>query len=720
MLSKFFRNLSLGVKLNVAIVLVFAILLAILSVIVTRGIDHLIAQMGQQRAAQEAAVIQSRFSETEQLLSTNAKLLVNTPGLIEALADEEITRFRTLLAAGAAPLEFDYLELVNTEGDYLIGGEHEGNPQEAELVALALLGIDAQGIIVQEMETGEQEFQMAVALPLRDVTSKILGVLIAGRVVDEKFLTEINFARIENVSLGLIYAGQIVTQDYSEVGTGELASLLEETSAAYEQALGGQIAVVDHLLFSPAGMPRALAYTPLIMGGEIRAVIGVVVQYRDLFVFQRQLLKNTAIAFLLTVVVVIGVIIWINWRSITVPLERFSAVARQMAEGDYSQRVEVTTGDEVGQLGRTFNDMVDRLQQTLTDIERRSRDLELRSAYLEASADVGREVALILDTEMLVEQVVDMIKERLDMYYVGLFLVDETGEWNVLRAGTGRAGRQMVARGHRLKAGEGMVGWSIANVEARIALDVGEDAVHFSNPDLPDTRSEAALPLRSRGRVLGALTVQSDREAAFDHDAVVVLQTMADHVAVALDNADLFARSQRALEAERRAYGEVSRDTWLRMAHLHPDLGYLCDIQGNVAPVTPEWRPEMVQVGTAGQIVHVDDCTMGVPLKIRDQVVGVVRLRKSEGDGEWRDQEVSLMEALIDQLGRALEGAQLYQDTQRRAVREQLAAHVTAQMRQSLDLETVLRTAASEMRQALGLEGVIVQLARPEEMSDDA
>jgi len=242
--------------------------------------------------------------------------------------------------------------------------------------------------------------------------------------------------------------------------------------------------------------------------------------------------------------------------------------------------------------------------------------------------------------------------------------------------------------------------------------------VRFSNPDLPDTRSEAALPLRSRGRVLGALTVQSDREAAFDHDTVVVLQTMADHVAVALDNADLFARSQEALEAERRAYGEVSRDTWLRMAHTRPDLGYLCDAQGNVNPVASEWRPEMIQVGAEGQIVHVDDCTVGMPLKIRDHVVGVVRLHKSEGDDAWKEKEVALMETLIDQLGRALEGAQLYQDTQRRAAREQLAAQVTARMRESLDMETVLRTAVSEMREALGLEGVIVQLARPESSNE--
>jgi GAF domain-containing protein len=385
-----------------------------------------------------------------------------------------------------------------------------------------------------------------------------------------------------------------------------------------------------------------------------------------------------------------------------------------MGAGDLDAPLPPASGDEVGSLTTSFGDMAAQLSDLISTLEQRvadrTRDLEQRSAYLAAAAEVGRAAASILDMEALIQQVVDLIKNRFDLYYVGLFLVDEVGEWAGLRAGTGEAGRVMLARGHRINLGEGMIGWSIANAEARVALDVGEDAVRFVNPDLPDTRSEAALPLRSRGRVLGALTVQSSEEAAFDQDTIVVLQTMADQVAVALDNADLFTQGQAALEAERRAYGELSREAWAQMVRTRPDLGYLCNPQG-IHAVESQLRPEMVQASQAGQTVQADGPTVAIPIKVRDHVAGVVRLRKPDDTGEWTAEEVALMETLTDQLGVALESARLYQDTQRRAARERLTSQVTARMREVLDMETVLKTAVQEVRQALGLPEVVIRLA---------
>jgi GAF domain-containing protein/HAMP domain-containing protein len=401
-------------------------------------------------------------------------------------------------------------------------------------------------------------------------------------------------------------------------------------------------------------------------------------------------------------------------QIITRPLLALTTAADAMGAGDLDAPLPPASGDEVGSLTTSFGDMAAQLGDLISTLEQRvadrTRDLEQRSAYLAAAAEVGRAVASILDMEALIQQVVDLIKNRFDLYYVGLFLVDEAGEWAVLRAGTGQAGRVMLAREHRIKVGEGMIGWSIANAEARVALDVGEDAVRFVNPDLPDTRSEGALPLRSRGRVLGALTVQSSEEAAFDQDTIVVLQTMADQVAVALDNADLFTQSQAALEAERRAYGEISREAWAQMVRTRPDLGYLCNPQG-IHAVESQLRPEMVQASQAGQAVQADGPTVAIPIKVRDHVAGVVRLRKSDDAGEWTAEEVALMETLTDQLGVALESARHYQDTQRRAARERLTSQVTARIRETLDMETVLKTAVQEVRQALGLPEVVIRLA---------
>ncbi len=181
-------------------------------------------------------------------------------------------------------------------------------------------------------------------------------------------------------------------------------------------------------------------------------------------------------------------------------------------------------------------------QRLLADVERRAR-------LLRAAAEVGRTVTSILDLDQLLTRTVDLICQVYGFYYAGVFLVDETGEWAVLRAGYGEAGAQMVAQGHRLKVGGfSMIGTAISQRRARIALDVGEEPVHFKNPYLPLTRSEMALPLVIGERCIGAVTVQSVEGAAFSEDDITGLQAMADQLAVAINNAYLVRDLEKAHE----------------------------------------------------------------------------------------------------------------------------------------------------------------------------
>lgn len=181
------------------------------------------------------------------------------------------------------------------------------------------------------------------------------------------------------------------------------------------------------------------------------------------------------------------------------------------------------------------------------------RQAERRTRLLQAANRVGREVTSILELNQLLPQTVDIICDAYGFYYSGIFLVDESGEWAILRAGYGEAGKAMLAENHRLKVGPGsMIGACIAFGEARIALDVGEERVHFKNPHLPHTRSEMALPLRYGKDVLGAVTVQSVEERAFSQDDITTLMTMAEHLAVAINNA-------RTLEALKQAHTEILR-----------------------------------------------------------------------------------------------------------------------------------------------------------------
>jgi len=171
---------------------------------------------------------------------------------------------------------------------------------------------------------------------------------------------------------------------------------------------------------------------------------------------------------------------------------------------------------------------------------------------LTTAAEVSRAASSILDPARLLSEVVNLIRDRFNFYYVGLFLLDEGGEYALLRAGTGEAGRQMLEMGHKLEVGgTSMIGWCTAYGKARIALDVGKEAVRFDNPLLPETRSEMALPLISRGRVIGAMTIQSTKPAAFSGEDIATLQTMADQVANAIENARLFEETQHLAQRER-------------------------------------------------------------------------------------------------------------------------------------------------------------------------
>jgi len=407
-----------------------------------------------------------------------------------------------------------------------------------------------------------------------------------------------------------------------------------------------------------------------------------------------------------TVVLATGILLQ---RFLNVPLTGLTQGIEKIAGGNYDQHLPPVKQADMNAIIEKVNVMAGQIAERDRNLEQqvadRTRDLERRTLQLQAAAEVSQAAASILAAEELTSQVVELIRERFGLYYVGLFRVDPAGEWANLQAGTGEAGRAMLARGHQLKVGEGsMIGWSIANVQARVAQVAEKDAVRLATPELPETRSEAALPLRSRGQVLGALTVQSTRTEAFDEATLTVLQTLADQVALAISNAQLFQQAQASLEAERRAYGELSRQAWREMLRTKPELSILRDKHG-LSPARggtmPAVAPEATQGGAANLVT---------PIQVRGQVIGAIDAYKRDGTGAWTPQQIEVIEALAEQLGNALESARLYQETQRRAVRERLIGDVATRMRETLDMETVMQTTVREVREALDLAEVELRM----------
>lgn len=355
------------------------------------------------------------------------------------------------------------------------------------------------------------------------------------------------------------------------------------------------------------------------------------------------------------------------------------------------------------------------IQQVTQTLEARVRErtdqLEQRTRLIESTSEVSAIVSSILDLEVLSQQVVDLLQERFSLYYVGLFLLDEDKSAAVLKAGTGERGHKMVERGHSIKIGEGMIGWAVANNQARVALDADEDLVRLIPTELPETRSEAAIPLRSRGQVIGAITVQSSKPQAFSRDVIEIFQLMADQIGVAVDNARLYQKNQAAIEAERLSMAQNFRETWAKLLRSNSMLSYRYDRQ-NIAQIQGEWTTEMLQAAGQHKIVQSvenEHNILHIPIKIRDRVVGVSSLKKPASKS-WTEAEIKVLQTLVDQLGIALDSARLYNETQRRAVREELVGSVTARMRETLDVETVLRTALWEIGAAMNFSEVEVRM----------
>jgi GAF domain-containing protein len=171
---------------------------------------------------------------------------------------------------------------------------------------------------------------------------------------------------------------------------------------------------------------------------------------------------------------------------------------------------------------------------------------------LQTAAAVAAATTAILDLDELLQSSVNLIHERFDLYYAGLFLIEAATNNAVLQAGSGEAGRIQLAEGHRLFiGGRSLIGGAMQDGQPRITQDVHLDEEWRPNPVLPDTRSELALPMRVRGNIIGALTVQSLKPDAFGPELISTLQTMADQLAIAIENAQLLQQAEMRTQRQR-------------------------------------------------------------------------------------------------------------------------------------------------------------------------
>jgi len=354
----------------------------------------------------------------------------------------------------------------------------------------------------------------------------------------------------------------------------------------------------------------------------------------------------------------------------------------------------------------------ERVNNRTEELERANKNNERRARQFETVAQVARVISTIQDLETLLPRIVQVISEQFGHYHTGIFLLDDAGQYAILRAANSEGGRRMLAREHKLLVGQtGIVGYVTATGQPRIALDVGQDAVFFDNPDLPDTHSEIALPLRIGGQIIGALDVQSEEQDAFKQDDIAALSTLADQVSIAIQNTRALEEARRALAEAQASYGETVREAWKVMRPQSMIKGIQL-IDSSIRPLEKAVEEDFVKKAIQSGQTTVSTERLGmlaVPIRMRGQVIGVMSL-KSNTEYKWTEDDVDIAEAVAERLSLAIETAALLRTAQHRADIEKVTTDISTKISSSSRFETILETAAQELSKALGGSEVLVQI----------
>ncbi len=656
--------------------------------------------------------------------------------------ERQITRYYPNINLGAVvPPDF-----VVTQRPWYTGATLQNNPDRKVIWSPVYVDATGKGLLVTAaapVYTGQDKFIGVVGI---DFTLKDISVGVEkaqSRGGDYSFLVDKTGHAIVLPDQGYLdILGRSRASD--EFGTDLSGAKAEFTPVLAKMTAGetGFDAV------KVEGKEMFVAYAPFeSTGWSLGNVVETEAVLRSVSVLQKELeasIRSLLLARILPiggiVLVVIAVIgLWLANR-LADPIRRMAIAAQRIGAGQWDAPLPQMGKDEIGVLAQAFAAMTVQLRDLMASLERRvaertdelaqrseelektnrnwqmtSQQAERRATQLTASAQVARAASQVRDLDQLLPQVTHLISRMFGYYHVGIFIVDELGRFAVLRAANSEGGQRMLARDHKLAVGtQGIVGHVVGAGQPRIALDAGADAVHFDNPDLPQTRSEMALPLRVGGQVFGALDVQSTQADAFTDEDIAILSMLADQVAIAIENARLLAQTQAALREAQETQRHYQRQEWERLLPTLSSTRHEYHASG-VPSVGDAALPEIERAIQQSDVVTmmsqaVARSALAVPIKLRDQVIGVIDLHETEAEREWTADDVALVMAVADQAGLALENARLLEQTQQRARREQLVTQIATKVRAAADVEGILRTGVQEIRRVLGASHGIVHL----------
>ena len=380
---------------------------------------------------------------------------------------------------------------------------------------------------------------------------------------------------------------------------------------------------------------------------------------------------------------------------------------------------------ELNQVNKELENLTSNLEQRVNqrtgEIEEANSQNLRRAAQLKAVTELSESIAQLHDLNEIFPATTRLISERFGFYHVGIFLIDQDREYAILQAANSEGGKRMLERSHRLRLGVGVVGFCAQSGQPRIALDVGADSVFFNNPDLPATRSEVALPMRTRGKTIGVLDVQSTEAGAFSSEDLQVLTALANQVSIALENARLLTETRAALTQVQEVYNEFTRAEWSRTIAQTDQRGFRFQTGRIELLENALHHPEVNAAVQSGEVMTnpVNGSTekhaaVAVPVKLRGEVIGILHIEANDPSKQWQDDEVSLVQAVAERAAFAMENARLFQDARRRAAKERLISDASARISGALNIENILQTTAEELERVLGGSEILIQFQSKE------
>lgn len=484
--------------------------------------------------------------------------------------------------------------------------------------------------------------------------------------------------QIEIIFMSVIFVGLVISA-WTQSGVRDAAFIGLTGAILLSSVLLGELALVVFTILSIiAGFVLAYAQVAGLIAQTVDAPINTALSMAAIFI------ANAAFSYLAI-------------RNLKASIKRAQAGESNLLESNR----------ELSTLRASLDKQVEERTNELVNANEHSQH---RARMFEALVQITRATSVRQDLVQLLPELANLVSEYLGYYHVGIFLLEESGKYAILRASNSVPGKILLTGKYEIDvADQGLISQAILQGKPQYVLD-GD----FNYPDLPNTRSEAVLPLKIGSRMIGALDLQSDKPDVFPDEDFEILDILADRIAIIIEDSQRFSETTQALSEARTVYGQYLRQAWEQLPQETRLAGFQYTDGVSVPMETPRELPEIQSAFKTGETVTDSEKSpvYAIPLKLRDQVIGVLDIRSSTSQ-QWSESQLTLIRAIAERVTLALENARLFEETTRRADREKTVSEITTRIRSVSDPQLMLQTALDELKRALGANYVQIRPYSP-------